>query len=110
MSQPPPLPIQSESRDTNSPTPVVPYQGIQPPSASAANQKVFDTVAGPNLRVRDNLIQLACVILGSAVGASFGSHLFPGGFAIGLVAGALASLLLSGLVIGIIRLVGAKRK
>jgi len=106
-SQPPPLP-----KDVNrsaQPLPVQPleYQGNK---AADESKRVFDRVAGPNLRVRDNLIQLACVIVGSAAGAIVGRAFWPQmGLAVGLLIGLVASLILSGGVIGLIRFLGARR-
>ena len=84
------------------------------PGGSGA-QRVFDTVAGPNLRLADNLIQLACVVVGAAIGGGAGWLLAPPdrrqGIAVaGATGGALVALLLSGLVIGIVRWVGAARQ
>ena len=116
MSNPPPLPPKP---------PMVPEYGRpgapQPPGppagAEGTAQRVFDTVAGPNLRLRDNLIQLACVVVGTAAGAGIGMMLTEAGesatpfIMIGALGGMVASLLLSGLVIGIVRLVtGTKRR
>jgi predicted lipid-binding transport protein (Tim44 family) len=96
---PPPLPM-----------PVIGYQ-----SAGDDNQaqKVFDTVV--NLRMKDNLIQLACLggglVLGAGIGALVG---MPRNTAFGAVVGAFGglvlSLLLSGFVIGLIRLISTTRK
>jgi hypothetical protein len=92
--------------------PPVPYQTPFAQSAPKDSaQRVFDTVIGPNVRLKDNLIQLACVIVGGAAGAGVGYYLGgPAGIAIGIIAGLVLALLLSGAVIGIVRLVtGARR-
>jgi hypothetical protein len=94
---------------STAPHPVRPleYQGNK---AADDSTRVFDRVAGPNLRVRDNLIQLACVIVGSAAGAIVGRAFWPQmGLAVGLLIGLVASLILSGGVIGLIRFLGARR-
>ena len=114
---PPPL---RPSSSVPSPTAHLPYATpggpAGPPAAAGSGaQRVFDTVAGPNLRLADNLIQLACVVVGAAVGGGaawlFGSagnrQLIVTG---GVVGGALVALLFSGLVIGIVRGVGAARR
>jgi hypothetical protein len=70
---------------------------------------MFDTVTGPNLRVRDNLIQLACVaggaVLGAGVGWLFGRNANdPTIYAIGgALLGLVLALVVSGVVIGIVR-------
>ncbi|HWE94178.1 MAG TPA: hypothetical protein VG269_09460 [Tepidisphaeraceae bacterium] len=96
------------------PAPVVGYASPVAPAGPAAPgtpQKVFDTVAGPNLRVKDNLVQLACVIVGGGAGAVIGSIMGGSvGAVVGGVIGLFAALLLSGVVIGILRFVGATRK
>jgi hypothetical protein len=105
--QPPPLP-----RSETPPQPPLPYQT---PSAAAPQpdsaQKVFDTVIGPNVRLKDNLIQLACVIAGGGLGAVIGDAMGGRtGMVLGIVAGLIGSLILSGAIIGIIRLVMARRR
>jgi len=77
-----------------------------------APQAVFDTVAGPNLRLRDNLIQLGCVLAGGAMGV-VGAMLVER-TAISLVIGGLigfvAGGIISGAVLGIYRgVMGVKR-
>jgi hypothetical protein len=72
-------------------------------------QRVFDTVAGPNVRLKDNLLQLVAVIVGAAAGIGIGRAMAPteedqglymmAGAAMGLV----VSVVVSGVVIGIIR-------
>jgi hypothetical protein len=77
---------------------------------------VFDTVAGPNLRLRDNMIQLVSVLVGGSLGAAVGWFLTrdsgDGTVAIlaGVVAGVVGSLLISGVVIGAVRGIGAARR
>lgn len=114
MSTPPPLPEKPLM-----PPPIVPEYGRpgappqpQPPPGpvDSTSQRVFDTVTGPNLRLRDNLIQLACVAIGTAAGAGIGMTFTKAGdpaaplMMVGALVGMVASLLLSGLVIGIVRL------
>ena len=100
--QPPPLP------------PVVPQYAT--PVANATDpggdaQRVFDTVVGPNVRLKDNLIQLACVIAGGAIGWAVWSFFPLGGPTLfGAVIGAVGALVLSGIVIGIVRGVQAARR
>lgn len=101
--QPPPVPAQRP--------PGIPYAGPaprQPAQAEPDVQRVFDTVVGPNVRLIDNLVQLACVVIGGAVGAGVGwmiadpsdGSAYP---LIGGVLGVIGGLVLSGAVIGIIR-------
>jgi hypothetical protein len=71
---------------------------------------LFDTVGGPNTRLFDNLIQLACVVVGVGVGAVSGRFYGSRFSVLGGVAGALVALLLSGAVIGVVRFVRAIRK
>jgi len=81
------------------------------------DQKVFDTVMGPNLRLRDNLIQLAVIVAGTAIGAGVGAGYARAsgndpiaGVVLGAFAGLLLSLFLSGFVIGVVRAILAVRK
>ena len=80
-------------------------------------QAVFDTVTGPNLRVSDNLIQLVSIVAGAGLGALIGAvwaWRVGGQPAFGAVVGGffgvVASLLLSGAVIGVVRLVTTARR
>ena len=81
------------------------------------DQKIFDTVVGPNLRLRDNLIQLAAIVAGSALGSGAGAvyarisgNDLGAGVVLGGVAGLLLSLFLSGLVIGLVRAILALKR
>jgi hypothetical protein len=77
-------------------------------------QRVFDTVTGPNLRVSDNLIQLAAICGGGTLCAIIGTiwammtknppvvGILLGGFA-----GVVLSLFLSGAIIGLVRFISA---
>ena len=75
---------------------------------------MFDTVAGPNVRLGDNLVQLAAagagVAIGALVGWSFGPQGQPGVVVLGGVGGAIAGVFISGAAIGVVRLVKAIRK
>jgi hypothetical protein len=77
-------------------------------------QRIFDVVGGPNLRLKDNLIQLGIVVVGALSGVGIGAGLawrgggdVRGGIFIGLLAGAFVSLVLSGVVLGLLRFIGA---
>jgi hypothetical protein len=77
-------------------------------------QRVFDVVGGPNLRVKDNLIQLAIIVVGTLLGMGIGAALawrgggdVIGGVIIGALAGVIVSLVLSGLALGLLRFLGA---
>ena len=80
-------------------------------------QRVFDTVTGPNLRLSDNLLQLLVIVCGTILGAIIGtiwavviqSHPVAGALVGGFI-GVVASLLLSGAVIGVIRFLTATRR
>jgi hypothetical protein len=77
---------------------------------------VFDTVVGPNLRLRDNLIQLAVIVAGTLACAGGGAFYArstgsdpAGGAVLGGFAGVVLSFLLSGFVLGLVRMVLALR-
>ncbi len=79
--------------------------------ALEAYNTVAETVAGPSLRWKDNLIQAVCVIGGLLLGAGIGTLFdFPIGTAIGAVAGMVASTLISGIVLMVLGWVRAARK
>ncbi|MFO0951985.1 MAG: hypothetical protein U0835_12695 [Isosphaeraceae bacterium] len=84
---------------------------------SDKDQQLFDAVVGPNLRLRDNLIQLVVIVLGTACGAGAGALYARStgadpafGAVAGGFAGVVASLLLSGAVIGLVRTILALRR
>jgi hypothetical protein len=98
-------------------TPGMPPPGAVPDQRPAdTTQIVYDTVVGPNVRLKDNLIQLVCCVVGAAIGGGAGAVFAPSGersvgVLIGVFVGLLVSVLLSGAVIGIVRFVTAvKRK
>lgn len=91
-------------------TPPVGRDDIDLPPASMTGKDVYDTVTdtvtGVDLRASDNLVQLVCVIVGAGIGALLGGLGWGGiGSMIGAVIGVVASLILSGLAIGIYRLI-----
>jgi hypothetical protein len=101
MTQPPP----------NMPTGNRAEQPGQDPEKKAlgdlgAPQAIFDTVGGPNLRLRDNLIQLASVIaailLTFVITLIVSRDLIMAGV-VGVIGGAIAGILISGAVLGIYR-------
>jgi len=114
-----PLEVGSPSGPPPVPQPVIgyatppglqPLQGQQPLQGASSPQTVFDTVAGPNVRIKDNLIQLACVIVGSTVGGAIGSFIGgKGAMVIGIAAGLVGSLIISGAIIGVLRFRGARK-
>jgi hypothetical protein len=80
-------------------------------------QRVFDVVGGPNLRLKDNLIQLAIIVAGTLLGAGIGAGLawrgggdVMGGVIIGSMAGVIVSLVLSGVFLGLLRFIGAFKR
>ncbi len=87
-STPPPVPQQVIGYAT----PARPgWQRPQGPGQGpSSSQKVFDTVAGPNVRLKDNLIQLVCVIVGAVIGGAVGKSM---GAQTGMVIGIIAGLL-----------------
>jgi hypothetical protein len=110
QSQPPPLP----AGGAVPPLPIS-YAGrgpgpARPDGPAGQAQKVFDTVAGPNTRLIDNLVQLACVIAGGGFGSLIGSRYGSPWTTLGIIVGVFAALLLSGAVIGVVRFVRATRK
>lgn len=114
---PPPLPPQGYAPPgVPPPVPPMPYAApgmASPKPQDGTAQAVFDTVTGPNLRLKDNLIQLACVIVGAALGILIGRGLMSdarAGALIGAIAGVFGALLLSGVVIGVIRFITTLRR
>lgn len=103
---PPPLPTQPLPYASPHPP------GVPHPQSSNDAQRVFDTVAGPNVRLVDNLVQLACVVIGGIAGYVIGTIRSddPSTAFIGAAIGVIGSLALSGLVIGIVRGLGARRR
>jgi hypothetical protein len=79
-------------------------------------QRIFDVVTGPNLRLKDNLIQLAIIVVGTVLCAgagaawahSSGKELLAG-LLLGGLGGAIVSLFLSGAILGLIRFITAVR-
>lgn len=77
------------------------------------DQALFDTITGPNLRRKDNLLQAYCILGGIGLGAIGGVIVqlvrgqrggdLVGGALVGIFAGIILSLLLSGTVIGVVR-------
>ena len=110
LTAPPPLPARPLGY-------VMPGAQVGPTGGQTA-QKVFDTVAGPNLRLKDNLIQLAAVIVGAAGGGIVGRALSPTPYfndvylyvVGGIIVGLIVSVVVSGVIIGIIRGRNATRR
>jgi hypothetical protein len=73
-----------------------------------APQKIFDTVAGPNLRLRDNLIQLVSVVAAIPV-AFLITWLISGdpklAIVLGVLGGLIGGVLISGAALGVYRFV-----
>ena len=108
---PPPVPPAGATGGAGGPPPLgyaPPGVQARPPETDSA-QRVFDTVAGPNVRLKDNLLQLAAVIAGTAIGVAVGRVMAPTEndhglyMMIGALIGLIVSVVVSGLVIGIIR-------
>jgi hypothetical protein len=107
-SHPPPYPMHYA-------TPGAPQGPAALPAPGPDNvQKVFDTVVGPNVRLMDNLVQLACAVGGAGIGALvgrwYGGSATPAPLAFGAIGGAIAGVFLSGASIGVVRFVKAMRK
>lgn len=97
------------------PPPITPAQYTLPalPQRSAMDkyQTVADTVGGPSLRIKDNLVQALIVILSTLLGAGIGfAYHGTNGALIGGVSAMILSTLLSGLVIMILGLIRASNK
>ena len=77
----PPPPLPPAASTPVAPPPLPPMAGVvpvpPPQQGMDTAQAVFDTVVGPNVRLRDNLIQLACVVAGGVLEAG-GGWLFFG--------------------------------
>jgi hypothetical protein len=96
------------------PGPWTPPERRSDNSGSDDAQRIFDTVTGPNLRVSDNLIQLAAICGGALVCAIIGAvwawmtNNHPmAGVLVGGFAGVLISLFLSGAILGLVRFMSA---
>lgn len=110
-------------------TPQTPTPADNPaPQASASQDPmrtyhlVTDTIAGPNIRIKDNVVQTICVAVGTALGALIGYILWVTGVtgantevwlpvALGAIGGLILSTLISGgviMVLGFLR--AAKNK
>ncbi|MEM9109127.1 MAG: hypothetical protein AAGC72_03810 [Planctomycetota bacterium] len=83
-----------------------PAPGKTSPTTRETYNMVTDTIAGPNIRLKDNLLQglavLVCLILGAGIGALLSDPWFIGA-ALGAVAGMILGVLTSGIVIMIYR-------
>jgi hypothetical protein len=80
-------------------------------------QRVFDTVTGPNLRLSDNLSQLASICGGALLCALIGaiwawktSNPPVIGAVLGGFAGVVLSLFLSGAILGFVRFIRAVKQ
>lgn len=68
--------------------------------ALEAYNTVAETIAGPSLRWKDNLVQAVCVIGGLFIGAGVGSLFqFPIGTLVGAVGGMITATFVSGIVL-----------
>ncbi|QDT39926.1 hypothetical protein [Stratiformator vulcanicus] len=75
-----------------------------------SNRQVYNTVTdigtGPNVRLSDNLLQLACILVTMSIGAAIGIVVAPDvfiGILVGGFCGMVLGLLGSGAVIGLYR-------
>ena len=110
MSIQPPLPPSG----THRPTP--PTQPVAPDAFEQVNQ-VADTLIGPNLRVKDNLMQLIACVAGAVLGglSCTTAALIVGGdvfkFALtGTIGGLVIGLFASGIALMVIGFVRASRR
>lgn len=96
------------------PPPTPPLPRKNEPGELGEAQAVFDTVIGPNLRLRDNLIQLVACVAGTFLGAIIGgiiTRFDMMGLIIGGFCGLVGGLLISGAVLGVYRFImGVQRK
>src|SRR5688500_374540 len=123
-AQPPPLPpTPAPPATAPPPLPPQPLGYVTPgarvgPRSGQTAQREFDTVTGQNLRLKDNLIQLAAVIVGATAGGIVGHALSPTSYfndtylyvVGGIIAGLIVSVVVSGVIIGIIRGRNATRR
>ncbi len=101
----------------NDPGPWTPPSGRSDNPVPDDAQRVFDTVTGPNLRVSDNLIQLAaicggailCAIIGAVWAWMTQNHPMVG-VLVGGFAGVVLSLFLSGAILGLVRFFSAVKR
>lgn len=99
MSNPNPTPPVTPEYQT-------PGQTKSPLSGRDAYNVVTDTITGPNVRLRDNLIQLAAVVAGALLGAGIGALTMQDrlvGAMVGAVCGLIGGVLISGAALGIYR-------
>ncbi len=95
------------------PTAPGPVAAPRTPERSAIDeyQTVAETIGGPSLRVKDNVIQAAVIVGSTMIGAGIGWLVKQGiGAAIGAVAGMIVSTLLSGLVLMVLGWVRASKR
>lgn len=106
--------VSATSRQAAHP-PTAPGSGMPPrppaPSAIDQYQAVADTIGGPSLRVKDNVIQAVVIVGSMIVGAGIGWLVNRGvGAAIGAVAGMIISTFLSGSVLMVLGWVRASKR
>jgi len=80
----------------------------QPTSTAARNdfERISDTIAGPDIRWRDNLYQALFILVGTAISIAVGIAMLPNWFAgvmIGGFVGLLGSVLVNGVFLMIYR-------
>ncbi len=80
-------PPDDPQRETGSPLPRTPSS--VPPEAKV----VFDVVAGPNLRWRDNLFQAVAILISIPIGVGLGWFLMPSDAGMAMVLGGFGGLL-----------------
>ncbi|MCK4874121.1 MAG: hypothetical protein KAS72_15465 [Phycisphaerales bacterium] len=102
------------------PAPPPPIEGPQPQLTATSDDafeqyhRVADTIGGvPNVRLSDNLLQIAMIALGTITGGVLGWVFIPpsswGGVLIGAVIGLIGSTLLSGAVLMVLSWVQAAK-
>ena len=96
------MPAEPEFEDAGSPAAALPQAGM---SGREVYNVVTDTVAGPNMRLLDNLGQAIAILLSVIVGAVVGWLVAgnPIGAVLGVLAGLTGGVLISGTVLMIVR-------
>lgn len=84
------------------PPPQPSSQKAQPVDGFEAYQAVAETIGGPSLRVKDNVVQAIVIIASIVIGAAIG---FFGWGGLGAIAGGAAAMILSTLISGLVLMV-----
>jgi hypothetical protein len=94
---------------THNQPPIAPPPVQSPPEVASARDAynvVTDTIMGPNIRLRDNLLQGAAILIFAVIGAVIGAIFIEdrlAGLLVGAVGGLIAGLFISGIGLMIYR-------